>query len=150
MASQIQGLKDAAARVASAIEEVLLMAQRNLEATLNAAEQTHQAQALMENTAAISEETAAAAEEVSASSEEVAASVQGTAESAQMLARLAQELATLVAQFKVSVSYTHLDVYKRQVRRWRPTRSPYILRNGIFTFLHSSPTQTAAGHGSKP
>ncbi len=101
MASQIQGLKDAAARVASAIEEVLLMAQRNLEATLNAAEQTHQAQALMENTAAISEETAAAAEEVSASSEEVAASVQGTAESAQMLARLAQELATLVAQFKV-------------------------------------------------
>jgi methyl-accepting chemotaxis protein len=101
MASQIEGLKDAAAQVCSAIEGVLLMAQRNLEATLNAAEQTYQAQSVMQNTAAISEETAAASEEVSAGSEEVAASVQGTAESAQMLARLAQELATLVAQFKV-------------------------------------------------
>ena len=101
MASQIEGLKDAATQVCSAIEDVLLMAQRNLEATLRASEEVQQAQAMMENTAAVSQETAAAAEEVSASSEEVAASVQGTAESAQMLAKLAQQLAALVSQFKL-------------------------------------------------
>lgn len=101
MASQIEGLKDAATQVCSAIEDVLLMAQRNLEATLRASEEVQQAQAMMENTAAVSQETAAAAEEVSASSEEVAASVQGTAESTQMLAKLAQQLAALVSQFKL-------------------------------------------------
>lgn len=94
-------LQESSATTASAISEIVQIAERNASVVVEMAGSSEEVRRLIDEVAATSEENAAASEEVSASTEEMGKTTAHVAGAAQSLAAMADRLQGLVKRFRI-------------------------------------------------